>query len=99
MKMSVRTSFSSRRPPASAFTRGRGFTRKRGKNRVHAGVDPRPRGRGTDAGPRGPVTARTRVDTRRAATGPRGCGKASARARGRANARPWGGAKFLGFPL
>jgi hypothetical protein len=35
--------------------------------------------------------ARKRVDTRRAATGPRERGKASARACGRADARPWVG--------
>jgi hypothetical protein len=51
MKMSVRTSFSSGRPrtssgrpPASAFTRGRGTTRVRGKNRIYADMV-RPRGR------------------------------------------------------
>jgi hypothetical protein len=61
MKMSVRTSFSSGRPRASAFTRGRDFTRGRGsvsaRTRVPVGVDPRTR-------PRGPVTARTRSRVR-----------------------------------
>jgi hypothetical protein len=44
--------------------------------------------------------ARKRVDTRRAATGPRERGKASARACGRADARPWGGnlGETLSFP-
>jgi hypothetical protein len=53
MKMSVRTSFSSgrprtlsRRPPASAFTRRRGFIRGRGKNRVWADAVVRPRRHG-----------------------------------------------------
>jgi hypothetical protein len=72
MKMSVRTSFSSGRPrlladavlhadavkTASAWTRGRGFT--------PAGTRTRADG---FARPRGPETARTRVDTRRAAMG------------------------------
>jgi hypothetical protein len=40
MKMSVRTSFSSGRPPASAFTRGRG------KNRVRTDAAVRPHGHG-----------------------------------------------------
>jgi hypothetical protein len=74
MKLSVRTSFSSGRPRASAFTRGRGFTRGRSsasaQARVPVGADPRPRRRGADARahdradrferPRRPVTARPR---------------------------------------
>jgi hypothetical protein len=54
MKISVRTSFSSGRPwtssgrpRASAFTRRRGFIRGRGKNRIRADVQVRPRGRGS----------------------------------------------------
>jgi hypothetical protein len=85
MKMSVRTSFSSGRPRAFAFTRGRGFTRGCGKHRVRADAAVRPRGRGSPrawtraraevAQTRGrPTSAQTRVDTRRAATGPRGHG-------------------------
>jgi hypothetical protein len=42
MKMSVRTSFSSGCPPASAFTRGRGFTR--GRDKASAWTRVRPRG-------------------------------------------------------
>jgi hypothetical protein len=51
MKMSVRTSFSSGRPPASAVTRKRGITRGHGKNRVRTVKI---------------ASARTRVDMRRA---------------------------------
>jgi hypothetical protein len=46
----------------------------------------------TSAGVR--IYPRTRVDMHRAATGPRGRGKASVRACGYADARPWGGIIF-----
>jgi hypothetical protein len=71
MKMSVRTTFLSGRPRASAFTCGRDFTRGHGKNRIRTDAVVRPRGRGSTWA-RDRASARTRVDTRRAATGPRG---------------------------
>jgi hypothetical protein len=84
MKMSVRTSFSSGRSPAFAFTRGSGFTRGRGsasaRARVPAGMDPQTR-------PHGPVTARLR-------------GRVWTRVvRPRARVVTGGCRIFLGFPL
>jgi hypothetical protein len=81
MKMSVRMSFSSGRPRASAFTRGRGFTHvmvktasARTRKYVRAGAGPRGRGPApaptthvrASARARDRASARTRVDTRRA---------------------------------
>jgi hypothetical protein len=81
MKMSVRTFFSSGRPSASAFTRGRG------KNRVRADAAVRPHGRARGS-PRAWTRARAdvaRTPYVRADAGP--CERGSARARDRASAR------------
>jgi hypothetical protein len=96
MKMSVRTSFSSKRPRTSA--RVHSYPRLRGKNRVRADATVHPRGRGrASARARDRASARTCVDTRRAAMGPHGRVAASARAYGRATRGHGGG--NLGFTL
>jgi hypothetical protein len=95
MKMSVRTSFSSGRPRASAFTRGRG------KNHVRADAAVRPCGRGSTpagtraradgfASPRGPVTARPRGRVWTRVARPRARANAVKRPRGPMAARKRG---------
>jgi hypothetical protein len=101
---SGRPQTSSGRPRTSAFTRGRGFTRGCGKNCVRTVKIASPRAwtrargdvarmcgrRSTRAHDR--ASARTRVDTRRVAMGPRGLVAASA--------WPWrGGRKIRVLPI